>query len=1070
MQRFLFIGVGGSGGGTLRRLRWELERRLARAGVAQLPAGWQFLHIDSRTTQEHVDDLPQLPSEDYLGLIEPRVTYPVVERQLKTRHAAPAARVACLGWRPDPTQVHTPLDKGAGQYRAIGRAIAVTMLGQIKNRIDQKINQVQMANMAAVSSALLNTDAAGQQPSPIAVVVSSLAGGSGSGIFMDVCDVLRASGEVWAAEPVAVLYAPDVFNGLKENLRRGVQPNALATISELLAGHWLSDTTHDPLHETAGMTEQDDRRSGPSYAFLVGATNDTGQLSFTHPDEVFAAVSRAVAAWATNPAIQTEYGAYLAGNWQQQAEQADPFGLSQDRLSMPFSALGYASVSLGRDLFHEYAAQCLARAVADRLLPGVASGSRKGALDVEERVRQRRAEFSAAVLDLPRTDGQRDAELVIKNLPGRLDPGRTSAVQDARDAVQLSFGDRPRPMNEWKQVILSTITQSVPRVLDARRKALHVTAASWINTVEVKLRGRVVDSLVADGLPVTRRLIETMINILSAEVVQGMEQNAITDDEAAVRVRDEIDASAQGVPSGRFGRKNNRLFDANTGWIRHAVERGVECAIGRRFDAEVRRLAAQLVQDLVDGLLRPMSGELERALQMLRQDATSSGDNRPATIDLWPQAPAWLVPTGLRPTRTQFLIDPVDDYPKELTRLLIHAVPGTERADDAIAGAVRTIMTDQWEQPADLSPVVEQTGSWRPASARAWSEHGEQDAGFVVSISAKHLLLRCLAWTRQAPGISAYLQENLASALGGAQPSTAHLERLGRYRTQFAEALNAAAPLVRVDTNYQAMHMTDGVARYTPLISPIPLTPDTPAYETTCEQLVAHGQIDKDRLESLFSPSGAGEIEFTTFLTAPRHPIGFVSLIEPIRQDWLRKRINATGRASFAQWRRARPLPRAVGLPRQVRLQLMRGWLIAFLNSRKVELVEDQQLVIRLHVNDNDPTPADFPLLGQPPRCDDALDSLAAVLESFALVFVDALTSGKDIESYRRLLAARIDTGLPEVELLSTVTALIGRLEAHLSPRAPVDRVTELAADLRQVLTELHTELAEYITPNERPA
>src|SRR5664280_172830 len=47
LDRFLVVGLGGSGGRTVRKLRAELNRRLFAAGYRDgLPAGWHFLHVD----------------------------------------------------------------------------------------------------------------------------------------------------------------------------------------------------------------------------------------------------------------------------------------------------------------------------------------------------------------------------------------------------------------------------------------------------------------------------------------------------------------------------------------------------------------------------------------------------------------------------------------------------------------------------------------------------------------------------------------------------------------------------------------------------------------------------------------------------------------------------------------------------------------------------------------------------------------------------------------------------------------------------------------------------------------
>jgi hypothetical protein len=53
MRSFLVIGLGGSGGKTIRYLKQSLNEWLNEIGWASgLPQGWQFLHIDTPSTQE----------------------------------------------------------------------------------------------------------------------------------------------------------------------------------------------------------------------------------------------------------------------------------------------------------------------------------------------------------------------------------------------------------------------------------------------------------------------------------------------------------------------------------------------------------------------------------------------------------------------------------------------------------------------------------------------------------------------------------------------------------------------------------------------------------------------------------------------------------------------------------------------------------------------------------------------------------------------------------------------------------------------------------------------------------
>ena len=62
MRSFLVIGLGGSGGKTIRYLKQSLGEWLNEIGWASgMPQGWQFLHIDTPSTQES-PILPGRPS------------------------------------------------------------------------------------------------------------------------------------------------------------------------------------------------------------------------------------------------------------------------------------------------------------------------------------------------------------------------------------------------------------------------------------------------------------------------------------------------------------------------------------------------------------------------------------------------------------------------------------------------------------------------------------------------------------------------------------------------------------------------------------------------------------------------------------------------------------------------------------------------------------------------------------------------------------------------------------------------------------------------------------------------
>ena len=72
-DRYLFIGLGGSGGSTLGRIKEALRTWLTEHNLEpDIPAGWQFLHIDTPTVS---DSDPPLSADEYLGLVTSAVQF-----------------------------------------------------------------------------------------------------------------------------------------------------------------------------------------------------------------------------------------------------------------------------------------------------------------------------------------------------------------------------------------------------------------------------------------------------------------------------------------------------------------------------------------------------------------------------------------------------------------------------------------------------------------------------------------------------------------------------------------------------------------------------------------------------------------------------------------------------------------------------------------------------------------------------------------------------------------------------------------------------------------------------------
>jgi hypothetical protein len=191
LRPFLLIGVGGSGGKTLRVVREDLERRLAQAGwKGPLPQAWQFIHVDVPTHADGNDpDLPrQLPDRDYQGLVASGLDYRTIDAAM-VQGGGPHLREAVATWRPDPNKVNVPASKGAGQYRTLGRIITVAGLSRINEalqRARRSLTGAEVVGELAEVTRLLGGESAPSVAEPTVIVVSSIAGGSGAGAVIDV--------------------------------------------------------------------------------------------------------------------------------------------------------------------------------------------------------------------------------------------------------------------------------------------------------------------------------------------------------------------------------------------------------------------------------------------------------------------------------------------------------------------------------------------------------------------------------------------------------------------------------------------------------------------------------------------------------------------------------------------------------------------------------------------------------------------------------------------------------------------------------------------------------------------
>jgi hypothetical protein len=594
-------------------------------------------------------------------------------------------------------------------------------------------------------------------------------------------------------------------------------------------------------------------------------------------------------------------------------------------------------------------------------------------------------------------------------------------------------------------VLAARVAERRAEFLETQRAGLWERAARWIDDVQTRLRREVERSIVVDGLPVTEGIVRAVREMLIEEAVPHLELNISDDEKRAAGYRQEIDKALGQEPSRRFG--GRRLYRPDNVQVRDALERATEAAFGRALDGEVRKLAVRLLNDLAYNLMEPLREALHQGLSALRRDSAST-DGRTSAVGQWPQGPAFPVPASLYPTATQFLIDPVERFPDTMRTMLAATVLQQSRSGDVVLLASDEVMRASG-LPDSPPPLFDQTATWQPEAVREWSRNQvERVAGFQLKVTAADLLQRATAWVGDpSHRIGAYIGQSLADALGGASVNDEQRERLLRFRNAFAEAVRASAPLVDLDTAYESLQGGEGAGEHPPMITPIPLAEGTVAYEQTLDMLVEHARFEPDDAKRRFDPAGTGDIELTTFLGRPCHPVAFASLTRPILEDWRAKRIDSGRRASFQRWRRARPLPRAVPLPPPARRAMVRGWFVAWL--AKEVTIGDGSEPVTLTRPDSQPLRFPYPLLGAVPHQEDPFDSLAAVLESLPLALVQPVHEDAVLLAYRRLLSLG-HAVVPAYDATGSLQELRQVAHVRLPLAGPVPSKPERAWELRE--------------------
>ena len=542
-RSFILVGLGGSGGKTVRFVKRELNKRLIEMGWDEgIPAAWQFLHIDTPTIPDgnELNDLvDQVALDEYLGLVGDGLSFNGVTAELD---GDSNLQDEMIGWRIDPATLNVPIGMGAGQYRAVGRTVAMVQGKQIRERLKAAFRRTAdpaaRAHLGELYSQTHPDETANSAPGPpIVIVISSLAGGTGAGLIMNVCDLIRETDECEGV--FTMLYTPEVF-GAMGGVGDGVFPNSLAAISEVLNGYWLHGSNERggvPERRNADLTKAGAAKAlstaGPSYPFLIGLQNANGN-SFANAVELFGAVGSGLATAMTDSGLQSSLFAHEITNWQLLAEQlvtgtdilasGNNAGEFEGQGHGAFQALGTSRLSIGLDFFEEYTAQRIAKDAA-RFLSLAHVNSDEARAVADQHSTNDPDEIAGHIADnqleyFLKSAGLEELGPDRNQIKDALRPNQTTIdtlMGEARStAHDLGEVGRGGTANEavWGGRLVNAVQTASRSFSVAYRDALKANVHQWVEEHPQKVLHIVEDFISRHGLVVTAELLKRSVRYL----------------------------------------------------------------------------------------------------------------------------------------------------------------------------------------------------------------------------------------------------------------------------------------------------------------------------------------------------------------------------------------------------------------------------------------------------------------------------------------------------------------------------------------------------------------------------
>lgn len=1003
---FILVGCGGSGVLSVRHVRDEVRARLRLHGIEKIPAAWQFIGIDVLPTMSELGEASPLPPRDYVQLKVGAKNLNQVEEILLASNP-PSQRggyTELIGWRPCADDLPAINPILGMTHRAVGRFVGATGLQgpAIKNRLERALTDCEAggAELAEVAQAMgLPIGNAETLPTNV-IVITSMAGGCGSGISLDVVDLLRKWGGA-AVSPTLIAYGADIFG--VDNKKEYWSANNLAYLAELMNGMWSDDDGKNLLFPAS--TTRPVKR-GPIAAFILGRKN-LKDFDFRDSRTVYRAAGVTIAGLILNPKVLNEYSEVILGNFTGDRPKGG-YGFANSVITGDVSSFGSATIAVGRKRFRDYARRYLLRDLYEHHFRGyrkvaLSLFGEDGAQATDVTIKSRLVtKFLPEVIEaygLNNPFGEKgailddgSAQISDQLLSARHISGFASEVSES---ILARLPNESLSGSEWSELVAAELAVEKRRLLMDATARFQTREEDWLNGVAGQ-NGLVHRVMAVSNEYLTRLSLPVMID-LSQGVIEAVNRTASQFKNSATEALAKSKLFAEDSRN-EFADVSSNKLSKTSPQIQSAVEY-LAASVGQELKAQISNSIAQTLEQVVINLLGPLNSAFRRAKDDVFRMADITTAGEAPIITQWPVDS--IVPKAFIPSQIEHLLEGHEEWPRTIDRLLRRAETvgvGESTADAVRRGISEGISTPGAIGPNDLRPLLWTRNDAPLQFART------APLAINVDLDLETLEERVDRWLGK-PGreLGDFLREGLGQYLQD-ENHPDHKVRMRKFEEKLRMALEQANPFVGVDSVYYSTTYKGKTPQLTYLVEPIPFPEGHKAHALTRDMLVS--KVGEGGKKLQFEPQDRDGVTISTFFLFPMFPGIFSSVMKEIAEVG-GKFANqpADSLRSWLDFKRARTLDEAIPLPSKVTRALIRGFIVGRLTGL-------------LKVPASSSSPCEISTEGgvltfPHPAYGNLQSELVSILMSLPLCFINV---SRDREKAFGAYAALFDLGISESE------------------------------------------------------